>query len=221
MAFGSHWEWRGFGAVSSKFASRYSELVVQREPHYLEDLYIWVPGLEANVKVRSGTEEGLKIKQKKSKDGRLEHWDEYPENVFNFPLKKSGRLALHRILATANLRLSPSLPDLASLEQTVTALLAAGCHSVSVQKWREGRLWPGPEGLVIVEWTCIHSPQAIISIGLENIPVIPDSGETGEIRAKNDILAAIEELALDEEPLKEMNYIDAVKVWASGEQIVG
>jgi hypothetical protein len=60
MAFGVHWEWRGFGSVSDAFFGRYGNLAYEFGPQKIEDIYIWVPGLEVNLKIREGEEGGLK-----------------------------------------------------------------------------------------------------------------------------------------------------------------
>ncbi|MCK4472721.1 MAG: hypothetical protein KAW49_13155, partial [Anaerolineae bacterium] len=72
---------------------------------------------------------------------------------------------------------------------------------------------------VKVEWACISSPQAIISIGLETWDEDPEGQGLPDEQAKEDILAAIKELGLNNEPLSAMNYVDAVAVWASGGKI--
>jgi hypothetical protein len=219
MAFGTHWEWRGFGAVSSRFASRFCALAPQREVHYIEDLYLWIPGLDVNVKLRKGAEEGLKFKRKIGADGRLDLWSESPQDVFAFPLGKGAWELLSRTTRTADLNLPPYAATSAGREQVLTILEERGCKLVPVQKWREGRLWRGTTGPVIVEWTCILGPQLMTTIGIES--QLDNQGIEGQAsrQASEDIREAIQELGLADEPLIAMNFMTAVAVWAAGRQI--
>jgi hypothetical protein len=219
MALGLHWEWRGFGAVSSGFAHRFSKLASLFDPQDVEDVYLWVSGLEVNVKVRDIPEEPFKFKRLQDKDGHLEQWAENPEDIFRFPLNEAGWDTLAEALAAVNVTLGPYPSGEAGAETTLARLKTAGARTVTVNKLRESRLWQGPNGRVKVEWACISSPQAIISIGLETWDEDPEGQGLPDERAKEDIWAAIKALGLDNEPLRVMNYVDAVAVWASGEKI--
>jgi hypothetical protein len=219
MALGTHWEWRGFGAVSGEFARRYSALEPQYPPQSVTDDYLWVSGLEVNVKVRNIPTEPFKFKRLQAKDGELEQWAENPEDIFRFPLDRSGWDALAGMLATVNVMLGPYPSEKADVETTLTRLKEAGARIVTVTKRRESRLCQGPHGKVLVEWTCISSPQAIISIGLETWDEGPGGQGLSDQQAKEDILAAIRELGLRNEPLRVLNYVGAVTVWASGGKV--
>lgn len=216
MAAGTHWEWRGFGVVSSSFADRYAKLESPFSPQDVEDLYLWIPRLEVNAKFRKGAEGGLKFKRLKSRDGGLEQWHENPEELFDFPLEKAGWDTLATMLAGVNVTLAPYPSEPPSRMVTLASLEESGCRSVLVRKRREGRLWRGPNGKVKVEWACISQPQTTISIGLETWDEDSNGEGFSDDQAREDILSAIEELCLDEEPLKVMNYMDAVAAWASG-----
>jgi hypothetical protein len=56
MPAGTHWEWRGFGATSESFKSKFDsyKLRYPNEPAVdkTEDAYVWVPGSPINVKLR-------------------------------------------------------------------------------------------------------------------------------------------------------------------------
>ncbi len=221
MAIGIHWEWRGFGAVSSEFSHRFGRLASLFQPQDVEDVYLWVSGLEVNIKVRDIPEQPFKFKrlQDKDKDGHLEQWVENPEDIFGFPLNEAGWDTLAETLAAVNVTLGPYPSGVADAETTLARLKKAGARTVTVNKLRESRLWQGPNGQVKVERACISWPQAIISIGLETWDEDPEGQGLPDEQAKEDIWAAIKELGLGNEPLSAMNYVDAVAVWASGGRI--
>lgn len=222
MALGIHWEWRGFGAVSSDFVYRFCNLApaypdIGDEAEVLQDEYLWAPGLDVNVKFRPDVPtEPFKFKSLVDTEGVLEKWAERPEDIFDFPLAERGWEILRERFGAADVPVGPYPAAGADLETTLARLLEAGVQQVSVGKSRFCALW---RGRVRVEWACIRSPQAVLSIGLEtwleeeNRPAPPDA------RARADLRAAIEDLGLDHEPLRAMNYLDAVSVWAQGSKI--
>ena len=219
MAIGIHWEWRGFGAVSSGFAHRFGKLASLFDPQDVEDVYLWTPGLKPNVKGRNLPEEPFKIKRLLDADGDLEQWAEDDEEIFEFPLNEAGWDALVEEFAKVDVTLGSYRSEEADREMILAQVNKAGVNLVCVNKLRESRLWQGPNGKVKVEWACISSPQAIISIGLETWGEDPEGQGLPDEQAKEDIWAAIKELGLGNEPLRVMNYVDAVAVWASGGKI--
>jgi hypothetical protein len=215
MATGIHWEWRAFGVAPSDFAQRYGELEALFPPKDFEDVYLWAPGLRVNVKVRDYAREPFKFKRLRGKHGNLEQWSENREDIFEFPLKEAAWDALGGVFAEFNVALGPYPSKGADRETVLTRLKAAGAQTVEVSKRRQSRLWTGPHGAVIVEWARISAPQVVDSIGLETWE--GDQGGEGlsDEQAQEDIVAALEALGLPG-PLKPMNYLDALAVWASG-----
>jgi hypothetical protein len=131
-------------------------------------------------------------------------------------LDQPGWDALAGTLAAAHVTLGPYPARKADAGTTLARLREVGARTVTVTKLRESRLWQGPHGKISVEWSCIRSPQAIISIGLETWDQGPEGQGLPDPQAKEDILAAIKELGIRDEPLRAMNYVDAVAVWALG-----
>ncbi|MFN2138484.1 MAG: hypothetical protein ACK2UK_21185 [Candidatus Promineifilaceae bacterium] len=216
MAYGIHWEWRGFGAVSAALALRFATLQeVVYDGQAVEDVYFWAPGLEVNLKTRAGVEGDLKIKRPLDKDGPLECWREDPGEIFNFPLSDGQWSCLGDVLAGADLVLGAPPAD-AGPAQTTAALKVAGCTTLGVSKLRQARLWPGRYGPVLIEWTRIDAPQRLVSIGLETTEAYQ---RRNEMLAKAGLRAAIEAFGLDQEPLAVMNYRDAAGQWANGQLI--
>lgn len=216
MAFGIHWEWRGFGVVSESFIERYGRLDHAFGPQKVEDLYIWAPRLGANLKIRAGESGGLKFKRLLEKDGRLDCAVEDPAELLPFPLQEPAWHMLAAELSQAGIDIGPFPGQAPGSEKFAALLERAGCKLVLVPKERGARWWQGPNGRVLVERTAIHKPQPILSIGLES----EDTGDgvTNE-QAKADLQAAIAALKLDQEPLRVMNYLDIVALWARGETV--
>jgi hypothetical protein len=226
MAEGIHWEWRAFGAASGRFVSRFGELCTRFPPQGLEfpprdfeDVYLWTPGLKVNVKVRDLDVEPFKFKLLQDKDGDLEKWTEKPGDIFTFPLDEDGWETLAKTLTTVNVALGPYPGGVDDRDTLIARVKEAGVSVVTVNKLRESRAWKGTHGIVSVERACISWPQPINSVGLETWGEYPAGQGPSDEQAKEDILAAIEALGLDQEPLRPMNYLDAVAVWGSGERI--
>lgn len=213
MALGIHWEWRGFGAVSSSFARRYSALATALDSQTVTDCYVWAPGLAVNIKTREGVGGDLKFKRLEDKKGELEKWREDPAEIFNFPLPRSSWMLLAETLATVGLQLEVYPPEAPDRATALAAVRRAGCRLVRVEKQRSAQLWAGPNGHVQWEWARIARPQPILSIGLENAE---DGADVGDAEARIDLEAAIAALELQEEPLRIMNYLDAVAIWSEG-----
>ena len=216
MVLGIHWEWRGFGMVSGEFAFRYSALSPQFQRQSVKDVYLWAPMLKMNVKVRDLPAEPFKFKRLQNRDGHLEQWAEHPADIYRFPLDMAGWEPLAATMATAGLALGPYPVGTVDADRTLAELERAGARTVTVNKQRASRLWQGPYGQVKVEWACILSPQLVITIGLQTWDEDVEGPGLPDEQAKADIRAAIQALGLHDEPLKALNYVEAVAIWASG-----
>src|SRR5262245_7026559 len=86
----THWEWRGFGSLSPKFMSRFDRMHAPfgRSTQHVVDEYLWIPGVEVNLKFRQGTiwQDGLKFKRFHERRGAMEKWTESMDEIFPFPL---------------------------------------------------------------------------------------------------------------------------------------
>lgn len=219
MPYGSHWEWRGFGGVSARFVEIYTELEPAIALHSVQDRYIWIPGLEVNAKFREGVESGLKFKRIQKNEGDFEVWLEDEDEMFEFPLSDNAWNTLKTILLNTKLDLPGTPPPSFTQEETEQWLVRAGCKIIGVHKERESKLWKGENGLALVEWASITKPQSIISIGLENYSEEGAEDLTTD-EDKQTLEMAVHELGLSgDEPLRPMNYMNAVKEWAQGNKI--
>lgn len=61
----------------------------------------------------------------------------------------------------------------------------------------------------------ISRPGQIVSIGLETADGDSDAEGLSDHLAKEDLRTAIEHFGLHDEPLRALNYMDAVSIWAS------
>lgn len=218
MAYGSHWEWRGFGAVSSRFVKQFARLETIYPQHEMTDCYLWFPGITVNAKLRQGAENGFKFKRLERKAGDFEAWTESEDDFFPFPLTDSAKRSLLNFLHESGLeKPDTSLPRPANRKNMEEWLRKAGCRFVTVKKTRESKIWHSRHGPVLVEWACIRSPQVLTSIGLENQP--SDDGSTLADSERKALDQALEEFALEEEPLTAMNYMKAIEIWAGNNKI--
>jgi hypothetical protein len=223
MAFGIHWEWRGFGAVSAAFAARYARLEPVFPAQRVDDTYLWIPDLLVNAKLRLGGEEGLKIKRLRRSEPPFEIWDEREDDLYTFPLSDRALSALAGMLSKAGLELGRISSIPANRDSVLKHLERSGCKLVTVSKIRESRLCEGSTGDVLVEWAVILEPQPVVSIGLENRqgeaeePV--DASDEDMRKSLREVAAAVDVLGLGGEPLTVMSYLDAVSVWARNEWI--
>jgi hypothetical protein len=218
MTNGLHWEWRGFGSLTSTFACRFCNLSVAFPPETVTDLYLWKEKLNINIKLRKGAEEGLKFKRFKGKKGNVEQWLEDPEEIFQFPLNNNAWDTLKKALQNEKAFLStkPSKPFTRS--KILSYLQKTGYEILEVQKNRESRLLNVGNGTVKVEWCCISKPQSIMSVGLENW-FEPGEEEQDEKEKITNLKIAIEKLDLHKQPLKVMNYLDILDYWANNHNI--
>lgn len=218
MALGSHWEWRGFGSVSSRFEKLYGEFPLLFETQVVEDSYLWIPGLSVNAKFRSGADGDLKLKRLQDKDGELEKWVENPEEIFDFPLSSKAWTTLSEILKTVNIELPDWTEEVQSRDEILDMLKKKGCRIVSMIKQRDARLLKTKYADIKVEWASISGPQKLTSIALESGFENPEQNLTDK-KAKEGLLATIQELELQTEPLQVMSYLEAIEKWAKGEKI--
>ncbi len=218
MALGSHWEWRGFGNVSNRFAQLYRELPLLFETQVVEDSYLWIPGLSVNAKLRSGADGDLKFKRLQEQDGELEKWVENPEEIFDFPLSIKAWTTLSEVLKTVNIELPHWAEEVYDRDEVLDMLKKKGCRIVSMVKQRDARLLKTKYTDIKVEWATILGPQQLVSIALESGFDNLAKNLTDE-EAKKGLSNALQELGLQTEPLQEMSYLKAIEKWAKGEKI--
>lgn len=203
MAAGTHWEWRAFGEVPPAFDVAFRNLEPRYPPQEVTDTYLWAPGMEVNVKFRTGAEGGLKFKRLLERDGDLEKWLENPDEVFPFPLSASAWAALEAALSPAGIRIPEGDRAGADRPAVESLLQRAGGRLVRVAKRRETRTWTGGSRRVLVERAEIREPEPCVSVALE----------TGEA-SKRDLRDAVSALSLASPALEVMNYMAAVERWA-------
>ena len=212
MALSTHWEWRGFGDVSPRFAARFDTL----EPAFGDgaaqvfvDEYLWIPGVDVNLKFRrgTGTQDGLKFKRLNETRETVEKWTESADEIFPFPLNPRAwellRLAMN-IPAARKFR----PPQDAGRDDAIHFLQKQDLRiqTVTVKKRRRSATW-GERGSVKVELAEILSPVATKSVGLE----IWDPFRQLEDDASVTLLtAAAVALELDKEALRVMNYLEFI-----------
>ncbi|MGQ9592829.1 MAG: hypothetical protein ACUVYA_21325, partial [Planctomycetota bacterium] len=140
MAFGIHWEWRGFGPLAPEAASQVVSLPRKfPSAQRVVDEYLWVPGARANVKLRASD---LKLKRLLDRRGAFELWEEDERENYAFPL---GPEPLEKLCA----ELGASRPPPAALGDPRELLAwleraAPGGRRVRVAKTRTQHDWFPP-----------------------------------------------------------------------------
>ena len=204
MAFGEHWEWRGFGTLPRGLRQELESLPLKfPTAQEITDEYLWSPSSTVNIKLRLGD---LKFKRLLESADGLERWVEDPGENHPFPISPT-------VLSTLETGLGVSLTASSPLgREGLLALLrqaAPSVQTVRVRKVRWQREWPsvlprGEEG-VIVELADVTSPERIFSVGLEHT-------------SRERLVEALGTLRLDLH-LRRLSYVQAISIWARGGKI--
>jgi len=204
MAFGTHWEWRGFGSLPGTLAEGIRALPgLFPDSQVVTDRYLWSPGCEVNFKLRLGD---FKIKRCiESAQGGVSKWVEDPAENFSFPLAAS---VFDEVAGALGVGSGPATAPV-SCEDELLDLLAAGgsrLRVISVAKERWQYRAPVMED-GIVELAEIASPEKIVSVSVEH------DSEAGV----REIMAAI---GLPGE-LETVSYLEALAVWGEEGTFLG
>jgi hypothetical protein len=204
MAFGTHWEWRGFGQLSSELRARIDALPLRFErPQEITDEYLWVPGSPINVKLRLSD---LKFKRLLEVARGLELWLEDPAENYALPLAAP---VVEKLAAELGI-VVPALEAAALSREELLRLLDRAkprVELVAVEKKRWQRSWSdrarpesGTEDAVTIEVAEISAPERISSVGLEHP------------RADR-VQAALDALGLARS-FRKLSYLGALEIWA-------
>jgi hypothetical protein len=218
MAYGLHWEWRGFGTLDPEVRQRIERL----PPLFPGDLagvdsYYWYPGCDVNLKLRDfAARAGVKLKRLHEVDAEtgLQLWLEDEREDYPFPLQPD---AVRRLGGSLGVDVSPPLRPMGRC--TLLTLLRQARPDlvvVAVQKTRSIRRWTAGDREVLVEIAEIASPERVTSVGVEDGAGLADSASEEEMAAaKLDVTAVLEELGLPG-ALTAGSYLEAVAAWATG-----
>lgn len=218
MAYGVHWEWRGFGAIDGVVEARILALEPGAVPERaVTDTYLWHPRLEANVKLRTWDGGGsLKVKRRLdagSGDGPS-LWMENPAEDYGLPLPDA---ALERVLEALGMEPhgpSPSTPVHAAELLVWLARGAGALRVVEVRKRRRTFVWDRGPVPVLVELAEIDRPERTRSLGIEDmaglVPAAPPERVTVAQRGVSDAAAVFGA------GLCVLTYPQAVGIWARG-----
>ena len=203
MAFGKHWEWRGFGEIPEALRSRLESLPLKfSASQELTDEYLWAPGCSVNLKLRFSD---LKFKRLCERAGSLELWLEDPGENYPFPIGPEVLTRLASDLGVSALETPRSPLDRPALLDLLTHASPA-VRLVTVQKIRWQREWWGSAVRhspgVTVEVAQILRPELTWSVGIEG----------PELEGVASALAALDL----EGALRKINYLEALEVWSGG-----
>jgi hypothetical protein len=224
MPNGKHWEWRGFGRVSDSFRTGFEQLPLKFQPPWddTKDEYVWIPGVQINVKLRSGgQQQGLKLKRFVSKDRDLELWFEDPKELFPFSTLDAS--ALQGVGAILGISLpAPTAPP--TRETVLDALLRASPTPVivTISKRRQTRVRDQElqvELAEIIEVTVNGAPvpvqMPLFSVAIENGVDLTGADRRRLEAARDDVDTLVNALQLRGGTLRTMNYLQIIGEWLS------
>ncbi len=218
MAYGAHWEWRGFGELDAAVRAVVEALPpVDPEPRTITDRYVWHPGLTLNIKLRSSAlGERVKIKRLLEEDRTtaLGRWLEDPVEDYAFPLHAS---AIRKVAGALGLGapLPARLDDAPALESLLTRA-HPGLRLVTVEKVRRGYLWGRPGLPVTVELAEITAPERVTSLGLEDATGLSPGADREAIDTARRAVEEVRDTLGIGRALRACSYVDAVAVWVEG-----
>jgi hypothetical protein len=222
MANGLHWEWRAFGDISDRFRQSFQRLPTEYPtPDETTDQYIWIPRIEINVKLRSGQQQGLKLKRSIRKDSDLELWLEDPNEFF--PYQTLDATVLQKVASILGITL-PRITTAPTREAIIDLFLRASPATliVEVLKRRQARRAGRDVQVELAELLDVsingasasaHHPS--YSIGVESAVDLTDLPPAQVDAARDAVEATIDALRLREDGMRTMNYLDIVAEWAS------
>jgi hypothetical protein len=228
MPEGTHWEWRGFGRVSDAFAVAFARLTPKLEAappwDVTRDDYLFVDGSTVNVKLRTGgTQQGLKLKHLVGSEAGLELWNEDPRDLYRFRDVDGSVLA--KLAEILGLTLQEGLlPGNLGPQQILDYLAKASppARVVSVHKKRQTRLARAGVQVelaelkrVTIDGREVDLGSVAHSVGIENTEDLRNRTTAELGAAANDVRRTLADLAIADEALCPMNYLEAIALWTT------
>jgi hypothetical protein len=219
MAYGLHWEWRGFGKLDATIRRRIERLQPISGGAAVVDRYVWCPGLAVNLKLRQWSGgESLKIKRLRQRDESrdVELWEERPTDEHLLPMTPESVRAVFGDLGWEHVRIDGPA-DREALEDLLVHA-APGVRVLSVVKRRQTFATVVEQCPVRVELTDITEPEMVTSVGLEDqMGLEADCDDVESARAREGLCAVRDDLDLG---LPSLSYLDALAFWARGRKLV-
>jgi len=222
MAYGIHWEWRGFGVVEPEVERRITALPAAEVPERsVTDRYLWAPGATLNVKIRTWPGGGsLKVKRLLSADDPSgpSLWQEDPEEDYPFPIAAS---VLARVVEPLGIELSGCAGMAIADPHALVKLVRGGageCRIVEVRKRRRRFEWRADAVPLLVELAEIEAPERTSSLGVEDAAGLSARSPDVQLAAARQAVA--EAIPLFGAGLRSLTYPQAVAVWARGGSVV-
>ena len=223
MAYGVHWEWRGFGAVDGEREARILSLAPAAVPERtVTDTYLWHPRLAGNVKLRAW-EGGGSLKVKRRLDPGSPRgpslWMESPAEEYDLPLDD---VALARTLAALGVDPShrgPSTPTHAAALLVWLVGVVEALRLVEVRKLRRTFVWDRGTVPVLVELAEIERPERTRSVGIEDMARLQAEAPSERLMLAQ--RGVSEAATVFGGGLRVLSYPEAVAIWARGGSVAG
>ena len=239
MASGTHWEWRGFGTVSTRFVQAFESCPLQfpnGPPHDITtDEYIWAPGTRINVKLRSGgVQQGLKLKRPVRADGPLELWLEDPRELY--PFDQMNAAVMDLLARAIGVTLEPFRSGPFTRERVLDALKTSTppCIVATIRKKRQARAFSPSVQMELAEIISVafdaaratstggaesrdgieaSLPRPFFSVAVENSRDVGGRPPEEIAAARREVESALAALRVGDEALTPMNYLKAIEQW--------
>ena len=174
-----------------------------------------------NAKMRSGLpiDDCLKFKRLRARWNQLQLWHEDPEDVHRFPLKWSDLRWLSQEL---HVKLPKKQQETVGFDEALEIFQRATppVQVIEVRKHRQARIWQNGDTSVLIEIAELTEPEVITSLSLESTLELTEWAEPEVMTAARDsVKRAVDDLGIENESLQSMNYVDALTLWADGEQL--
>ena len=213
MAYGLHWEWRGFGRLDAAALERMRALAFPAGVQEIVDRYIWLPHSMVNLKVRSWPGgHSLKLKRFIDEDPEsgLELWAEYPDDDYELPLAAEAAVAILAELGFPSHFSTPRV-DEAELVESIQGT-APEARVVAVRKRRSRAVTRAGATMVQIERADILEPEKITSIGIEDVSDLRSDSPRSVLDQAREAVCEIRDHLVPR--WKTCNYLSAVDTWA-------
>ena len=199
MAFGTHWEWRGFGELPGALDTTLRSLPqLFPDSQRVIDRYLWAAGCDLNFKLRLGD---FKIKRcLATAEGGVARWSEDPAENYSFPIAAG---VFNELAGALGVGAEAAADSVATEEELLERLGAGGpglgVIAVTKERWqyRAPLLEDG-----IIELAEISSPEEIVSVSVE-------------YESEEGVRKIMEALGLPA-GLKSLSYLEALETWGQG-----
>lgn len=219
MAYGLHWEWRGFGTMPSPTREAITQLPTAfPDSRRDDDEYLWTVGLKSNIKYRP-KDETLKFKRlvREHEDKRFQLWKEDEGEEHKFPLSP----AIFAKLASELGLMLPLPSEPVDHDKAVSILKTSQpeVYPVAVSKVRRAYRWAQGSHKVLIELAEISAPEVVTSVQIEDDMGLTEKSPPQQIDEALAAVRAAKAAFRLGDGLVEVSYLNALEVWVRNKKL--